>query len=210
MTTPPLVGPPPAIRPLNRRIAVAASALVLVVGGATAWWLTQDDDGSGSPLAGRPRVTDDAAGISYAIPEGWERNEEGDLVDAFTSSVTVKRANGEYGEEGAGVVLAGRGGGVPTSALKQRTETVARSNAEYFYPDGSSTLEESRAITVSDRPAHTVALKVRDSEGGPVHLRLTLIATEDSRSAFLLGIAQPDGPAERQEVDEVLESASVG
>src|SRR4051812_39770696 len=82
MTTPPPTGPPsippgggvpPApqavARPRNRRtmVAVVVSVLVLVGGAVTAWWLTRDGDGS-SP-ADRPRVTDDAAGISYAIPE---------------------------------------------------------------------------------------------------------------------------------------------
>lgn len=186
-------------------MAVVVSVLVLVGGAATAWWLTRDEDGS--PLAGRPRVTDDAAGISYAIPEGWQRNKKGDLVDAFTSSITMARTGGE---EGGSVVLAGRGGAVPKSELKERTEGVARSNAEYFYPDGRSTLEESKATTVSDRPAYTVALKVSGGEGGTGHLRLTLIAGQDSRSAFLLGIAQPTGPDEQQEVDAVLESASAG
>ncbi|GAA2336067.1 hypothetical protein [Streptomyces cuspidosporus] len=214
MTTPPLVGPPPAVpggdqaparRSRNRLVAVVLSVLVLIAGAATAWWLTRDEDGS--PLAGRPRVTDRAAGVSYAVPEGWRRDEKGDLVDAFTSSITRENTGGE---EGGGVVLAGRGGPVPRSALKERTESAARSNAEFFYPDGHSTLRESRATTVGDRPAYTVALEVRDGEGGTGHLRLTLIAARDSRSAFLLGIAQPTGPAERQEVDEVLESASAG
>jgi hypothetical protein len=219
MTTPPLVGqpsvppgggqpplPPVAARPRNRRTAVAVvvSVLVLVGGAVTAWWLTRDEDSS--PLAGRPRVTDDAAGISYAIPEGWQRDKQGDLVDAFTSSITRKSTGGE---EGGSVVVAGRGGTVAKSDLKERTESVARSNAEYFYPDGRSTLEESRATTVSDHPAHTVALKVSDGEGGTGHLRLTLIEARDGGSSFLLGIAQPTGPHEQQAVDAVLESASL-
>ncbi|MES4902226.1 MULTISPECIES: hypothetical protein [unclassified Streptomyces] len=201
---PPVPGTPG--RPGNRRttVAVVVSVLVLVGGAVTAWWLTRDEDGSA--LAGRPRVTDDAAGISYAIPEGWQRDKKGDLVDAFTSSITRKPADGE---EGGGVVLAGRGGSVAKPELKERTEGAARSNAEYFHPDGRSTVEESRATTVSDRPAYTVALKVSDDEGGAVHLRLTLITVRDGRSAFLLGIAQPTGPDE-QEVDAVLESASAG
>ncbi|MFD8386136.1 hypothetical protein ACFV2X_47850 [Streptomyces sp. NPDC059679] len=219
MTTPPLTGPPsvppgggvpPApqavARPGNGRtmVAVVVSVLVLVGGGVTAWWLTRDEDGSS--LADRPRVTDDAAGISYAIPEGWQRNKKGDLVDAFTSSITMKSTGGE---EGGSVVLAGRNGTVPKSQLKEQTEDAARSNAEYFYPDGRSTLEESRATTVSDRPAYTVALKVSDGEGGTGHLRLTLMTARDGGSSYLLGIAQPTGPQEQQEVDAVLESASL-
>ncbi|MDW6065349.1 hypothetical protein SAZ11_55555 [Streptomyces sp. FXJ1.4098] len=185
-------------------VAVVVSVLVLVGGAVTAWWLTRDEDGSS--LADRPRVTDDAAGISYAIPEGWQRNKKGDLVDAFTSSITMKSTGGE---EGGSVVLAGRAGSVPKSQLKEQTEDAARSNAEYFYPDGRSSIEESRATTVSDRPAYTVALKVSDGEGGTGHLRLTLMTARDGGSSYLLGIAQPTGPQEQQEVDAVLESASL-
>ncbi|KAK1183999.1 hypothetical protein B7755_041390 [Streptomyces sp. NBS 14/10] len=220
MTTPPLTGPPsvppgggvpPApqavARPGNRRtmVAVVVSVLVLVGGGVTAWWLTRDEDSSS--LADRPRVKDDKAGISYAIPEGWQPNKKGDLVDAFTSSITMKSTGDE--EEGGSVVLAGRAGTVPKSQLKEQTEDAARSNAEYFYPDGRSSIEESRATTVSDRPAYTVALKVSDGEGGTGHLRLTLMTARDGGSSYLLGIAQPTGPQEQQEVDAVLESASL-
>lgn len=67
---PPPPPPPPPTRRRRKALVVAVSALVLVLaaGAAGAWWLTRDEDGSA--LAGRPRVTDRASGISYAIPEG--------------------------------------------------------------------------------------------------------------------------------------------
>ncbi|MEV4927512.1 hypothetical protein [Streptomyces roseoverticillatus] len=194
----------------NRRTmvagAAAALALLLVAGGAAGWWLTRDEDTA--PFAGRPRVTDTAAGLSYAIPEGWEHEGQKELIGAFTSSVTRKRTGGE----GGGTVLAGRAGAVPQPALQRQAERAARSNAEFFYPDGSSEPEESRPTTVDGRPAHTVALKVSDGKQGtgtPGHLRLTLIAVDDSRSAFLLGVAQPGGPEESREVDKVMESVAL-
>ncbi|MBB4887290.1 hypothetical protein WEB32_03745 [Streptomyces netropsis] len=203
--------PAPAAPARKRRAAVvgvvAVLVLALVSGIAVAWYMTNDD---GGPLAGRPRVKDGAAGISYAIPEGWERNDKGGLINAFTSSVAMKgKATGADGEGGGRTVLAGRAGGIPQSSLRQQTERAARSNAEFFYPDGRSTIEESRATTVSDRPAHTVALKVNDRQGHTAHLRMTLVSVDDSRAAFLLGVTQPAGPAERREVDSVLESASL-
>ncbi|AJT62103.1 hypothetical protein T261_0413 [Streptomyces lydicus] len=198
---------PPA-RPRNRRAVVAgiiAAVVLLIAGGtATAWWLTRGEDGS--PPAGRPRVTDKAAGLSYALPEGWKERKRGGLIAAFTSSITARHAGGK----GGSMVAAGRARSMPKSALKRQAEFAARSNAEFFYPDGGSTVEESRATTVSGRPAHTVALKVNDGEGGATgHLRLTLIAVDDSHSSFLLGLAQPADEAERQELDGVLESASL-
>ncbi|MGX8904509.1 hypothetical protein ACR820_04395 [Streptomyces netropsis] len=203
----------PAAPARNRRAAVAGVVAVLVLalvcGLAVTWFMTRED---GGPLAGRPRVTDGAAGISYAIPEGWERNDKGGLINAFTSSVAMKRTASDTrtDDEGGGrTVLAGRAGGIPQSSLRPQTERAARSNAEFFYPDGRSTIEESRATTVSDRPAHTVVLKVNDRQGHTSHLRMTLISVDDRRSAFLLGITQPAGPTERREVDSVLESASL-
>ncbi|MEV6674257.1 hypothetical protein [Streptomyces sp. NPDC051162] len=198
--------PHPPVRARSRGIVVAAvvAALIFLLAGgsATAWWLTRSDDGS--PLAGRPRVTDGAAGISYAIPEGWDTGGK-HLIDAFTSSIGKKHAEGT----GGGAVLAGKAGDVPEQGLKRAAEQAARSNAEFFYPDGSSTLEETRPTTVSGRPAHTVALKVNDGKGAIGHLRMTVIAAHEGRGAFLLGITQPADPAARQEVDAVLESASV-
>ncbi|MFC5149973.1 hypothetical protein [Streptomyces aureoversilis] len=224
--------PAPAGRPGHRRKlvtgAVAALVLLLVAGVAAGWWLTREEDSS--PFAGRPRVTDGAAGLSYAIPEGWEHEEGKKLIGAFTSSVTKEHAGTGTGtgsgtgsgtgasSEGGSTVLAGRAAAVPQAALQQQAERAARSNAVFFYPEGSSEVAESRPTTAGGRPAHTVALRVSEGKrgsavpegaGGTGHLRLTLIAVDDSRSAFLLGIAQPGGPVEAREVDQVMESASL-
>ncbi|PNE34553.1 hypothetical protein AF335_08315 [Streptomyces eurocidicus] len=183
-------------------MAGSVAALVLAVGGGGAWWLTRGD---GDPLAGRPRVSDDAAGLSYAIPEGWEHSDRDKLIGAFTSSVGTSGDD----REGGSTVLAGRAGAIPEEALKPRAERAARSNAVFFAPDGRSVQEESRATEVSGRPAHTVVLRLDDGKGGVGHLRMTVVKVDDSRSAFLLGIAQPAGPGERRTVDAVLESAAV-
>ncbi|MFF3938872.1 hypothetical protein [Streptomyces phaeofaciens] len=180
-------------------------AVVLLLAGAgfAAWRATARD--GGGPLDGRPRVSDAAAGISYGIPEGWKAGDEEDLIDAFTSTVSRR-----MDEDGGCFVLAGRGGAVPQDRLEARAEAAARSNAEFFYPEGGSRIEESRAVEVDGRPAHTVALKVTDGEGAAAgHVRLTLVSVDDSRSAFLLGVAQPGGTQEEREVDAVLESAAL-
>ncbi|MEU5091402.1 hypothetical protein [Streptomyces sp. NPDC021356] len=216
MTTPPSAAcprPPAPTPPLpsgqrrTRRawISGAVGALILVLlAGATAWWLTQDDDSS--PPAGRPRVTDTdtVAGLSYAVPEGWKRNDGKDLIHAFTSSITTAGPDGH----GGAAVLAGRGGPVDVSALRQRTETAARSNAEFFHPDGKSTVEESRAASVSGRFAYTVVLSVHDESGKAARMRLTVVARSSDRSAFLLGITASPEPTADREVDAVLAGAT--
>ncbi|MFK8911818.1 hypothetical protein, partial [Streptomyces sp. YS-3] len=108
-----------------------------------------------------------------------------------------------------GAVLAGRGAPLDESALRARTETAARSNAEFFYPDGTSSMEESRATKVSGRPAYTVVLRTQDESGRAGRLRLTIVARGEDRSAFLLGVTEAPESAESREVDAVLADAAV-
>lgn len=201
-------------------VVAAVVAFVLVVGGAVAWWVTRDE---GGPFAGRPRVNDEKAGLSYAIPEGWQRNED-KLLDAFTSAVTRKGpeetddTDGADDPEGGGAtgatVLAGRSGAVPHAELRRQTERAASSNAEFFCPDGRRTLHESEATTVSDRPAHTVVLTVAHRACGTLHLRMTVISVDDNRSAFLIGLAyghvrETGREQGRRLADAVIKDASV-
>ncbi|MGX1131173.1 hypothetical protein RKD49_003363 [Streptomyces glaucescens] len=207
MTTTPVLQQPPTSpkrrpKPAVTVVSALVLALALAAGGFTLWRATHD--GEDGPLAGRPRVEDTAAGLSYALPEGWKRS-DGDLIDSFTSSITHEHTDGE----GGSVVLAGRGGAVPDAGLKTYTERWARSNAEFFYPDGSSTVTRSEPITTDGRPAHTVALRVADQEGSTGHLRLTVITVDDTRTAFLLTVVQPATAPENETADAVLESAAV-
>ncbi|MGA4841625.1 hypothetical protein [Streptomyces sp. G45] len=230
MTTPPSppLPPPPAYAPPGyapvpgrrgpgRAALVALVVAALLAAGFGAWWWTRDGDDD--LLAGRPWATDLKAGVSYRIPEGWERKDKG-LIGAFTMTIrTADRdtgagegsgSGGDAGGEGSyGMVLSGRADPVPESALKARTESAARSNAVFFYPDGSSEVTESTATTVSGRPAHTTVLAVKDGEGGTAHLRLTLTAADANRSVFLLGVAKPGQGSEQPLTDAVLESAKL-
>ncbi|WP_190138926.1 hypothetical protein [Streptomyces longispororuber] len=212
MPTPPLVPPPPppyAPTRSGRRwrgaVVTAVIAAVVAAGLGTWWWMRDDD-----PLAGRPRVTDTKAGLSYGIPEGWKHDGKKKLISAFTTGMTKKSHEDAYGKDtDGGFVAAGEAGRVPEAALAGQTERAARSNAVFFYPEGSSELKESKATTVDGHTAHTVALAVKDGEGGTAHLRLTLIITDENDTAFLLGLGTPGTGPEREEVDTVLSTATV-
>ncbi|MCE0447228.1 hypothetical protein LT493_31590 [Streptomyces tricolor] len=84
-------------------------ALLLVVAGGVAAvrWVRGGDDG---PLAGRPRVTDTRAGLSYGVPEGWKHDAAQDkkLIGAFSSQ--IGNAPAAKSAETGGTVLAGRAG----------------------------------------------------------------------------------------------------
>ncbi|QDQ11823.1 hypothetical protein [Streptomyces spectabilis] len=220
MTTPPSqapVPPPPPYAPQpsppgrapgrSRRWGIVAVVVVALLGaGLGGWWWSKDGDDD--PLAGRPWATDLKAGVSYRLPEGWKRDKE-DLVDAFTSSIRTE-AKGEEGEDSRfGMVLTGRGGAVAESDLKAQTERAARSNAEFFNPDGSAEQTESEPTTVGGHPAHTVVLVMKGGEGGETHLRLTVISADAARSVFLMGVAKPGAGDEQETADAVLESAKV-
>ncbi|HZF89435.1 hypothetical protein [Streptomyces sp.] len=194
--------PPRARRgPALASTLIVTLVLALAGGGYAAWRTLHGED---EPLAGRPRVDDTTAGLSYAVPEGWQRG-DGDLISSFTSSLTHEHP----GAEGGSVVLAGRGDAVPRSELGPSAERWARSNAVFFHPEGRSAVTESEATTVDGRPAHTVTLKVTDGENGTGRLRMTLIAVSDDRTAFLLSVVQPATEAEKRTADLVLRSAAL-
>ncbi|MFF9157923.1 hypothetical protein ACF1AB_37510 [Streptomyces sp. NPDC014846] len=186
-------------------------ALLLVVAcGAAALWSTRG--GESGPLAGRPRVTDTRAGLSYGVPGGWKHDpaKDRDLIDAFSSQITRNPGtdHGAAATTGA-TVLAGRAGRpVSRADLRRTTETAARSNAEFFFPDRPATLEDSHTTTVDGRPAHTAVLRVTGDTGG--RLEMTLLTAPGGRTSFLLGVVtgEPD-PALVEDLHDVLASTTV-
>ncbi|MFG3010007.1 hypothetical protein ACGFZB_06015 [Streptomyces cinerochromogenes] len=200
--------PPPAPARSRRRVVVAGViALLLVVAGvaATLWWVRGGEDG---PLAGRPRVTDTRAGLSYGIPEGWKHDaaKDGKLIGAFSSQIS----NATTASESGGTVLAGRAGQtVPRAGLKRTTESAARSNAEFFFPDKPATLEESHATTLDGQPAHTAVLRIQ-GEDGTARLEMTVVTIHGERTSFLLGLTTGEAdPSLARDVDAVLATATV-
>lgn len=190
-------------------------ALLLVVAcGAAALWSTRG--GESGPLAGRPRVTDTRAGLSYGVPDGWKHDpaKDRDLIDAFSSQITRIPGTDPGTDHGAAAttgatVLAGRAGRpVSRADLRRTTEAAARSNAEFFFPDRPATLEDSHTTTVDGRPAHTAVLRVTGDTGG--RLEMTLLTAPGGRTTFLLGVVtgEPD-PALVEDLHDVLASTTV-
>ncbi|MFF4574550.1 hypothetical protein [Streptomyces sp. NPDC001410] len=205
----PAQAPQPAPRRPRRRLLVGAVALILVAACAVAavWWSKGEEN---DPLAGRPRVTDTRAGLSYAVPEGWKHDaaKDKDLIDAFSS--TMSRTSGAA-SSGGGTVLAGRAGQtVPRAELRRAAESAARSNAEFFYPDRPATLEESHATEVDSRPAHTAVLRIRNGDDGTARLEMTLVTVDDERTAFLLAVTTDEADTQiTADIHAVVADATV-
>ncbi|MFM9369629.1 hypothetical protein [Streptomyces sp. Da 82-17] len=178
---------------------IAAVVLALLAAVGVAWWLLRDQ----SPLAGRPRVTDKAAGVSYGIPEGWKQN-KGELLSAFTSTIDKKPVDGKKWA----TVIAGRGNAVPEAELKAQTERYAWSNAEFFSPNEPSKLLKSEPTTVDGRAAHAATVRMEDGDGGKLYMRMTVVSVNDSRAVFLLGLFAEPGTPEEADADAVVASAS--
>ncbi|MEV7128003.1 hypothetical protein [Streptomyces sp. NPDC093260] len=201
------VGPPapPARRSSRALLAGLVAVLVPAVIGGAVWWVNRGEDG---PLAGRPRVTDAEAGLSYAVPEDWRHDaaKDEDLIDSFSSQMTRKaEADGPSSAFMAGP--AGRP--VAPADLTRATETAARSNAEFFFPDQSATLQESRSATVGGRPAHTTVLRVTTGDGDTAYLEMTVVTVDSTHTGFLLGVTTGGAPQDSalRELDEITASA---
>ncbi|MEU6671374.1 hypothetical protein [Streptomyces sp. NPDC046727] len=201
--------PQPARARSRRWVVAGLVAVLLVVAGAAAAvrWARGGDPG---PLAGRPRVTDSHAGLSYAVPEGWKHDaaEDKKLIGAFSSRISNFSSAGDTGT--GGTVLAGRAGQtVPRADLGRMTESVARSNAEFFFPDQPATLAESRDTIVDGQPAHTAVVRIK-GEDGPARLEMTVVTIHGERTSFLLGLSTGAAdPAVAQDVEAVLAGATV-
>ncbi|GHI01915.1 hypothetical protein AQI88_17240 [Streptomyces cellostaticus] len=171
---------------------LAALCLVAACAAAAAWWTERKGN---DPLAGRPRVTDTRAGLSYAVPDGWQHDAAKDkhLVDAFSSQIS--KTSGAP-SSGGGTVLTGRAGQVvPRADLRRAAESAARSNAEFFFPDQRATVEESHAAELDGEPAYTVALRIRNGDDGTSRLEMTLVTVHGERTAFLLGLTTDEADA---------------
>ncbi|GGW77135.1 hypothetical protein GCM10010503_63750 [Streptomyces lucensis JCM 4490] len=181
--------------------------LVVVAAAAAARWTREED---ADPLAGRPRVTDTRAGLTYGVPEGWRHDPVKDkgLIDAFTSQIT-SRTHGASTTSGGTVVAGPAGRPVPRADLRRTTESAARSNAGFFFPDRPATLEESRATLVDGRPAHTAVLRVPGDDGG-ARLEMTLVNVDGGHTSFLLGLVsgEPDA-ALTADLHDVVASTAV-
>nr|WP_062335914.1 hypothetical protein [Herbidospora sakaeratensis] len=144
-------------------------------------------------------VTDELAGLTYPIPPGWH---EGALapVTGFTSvAVNDDRAT----------VMARPGEKLdaadPRPALLKLAETYSRL---LLQGDTVDVIEDEK-VEIGGRTGHTRAMRAeyRDVVNQPAFLRVTVLTAEEGRSVVLLGLAHPDDPVSRREIDTIMAGA---
>ncbi|MBO3744515.1 hypothetical protein J5X84_00450 [Streptosporangiaceae bacterium NEAU-GS5] len=142
------------------------------------------------------RVTDSLAGVTYTLPPGWS---EGPVapVTGFTS--VAARSD-------LATVMARPGVVVPATDLRGALLDLSE-----LY--GRLLLHGDKVDVVDDRAmpgggwTRAVRAEYRDVVNQPAYLRVTLLTRPDGHTVMLLGLAHPDQPGLRTEVDQVMAGA---
>ncbi|GLX98166.1 hypothetical protein [Herbidospora sp. NBRC 101105] len=194
--------PPPRRIPRRLRrlllIALVSLGAGAVIGGVVFFVLNRPE-APVETVAETVLVTDRLAGLTYPIPAGWH---EGALapVTGFTSvAVNDDRAT----------VMARPGDKLdaadPRPALLKLAETYSRL---LLHGDTIDVVEDKK-VEIGGRTGHTRAVRAgyRDVVNQPAFLRVTVLTAEEGRSVVMLGLAHPDDPAARREIDTIMTGA---
>ncbi len=140
-------------------------------------------------------VADPAAGVSYPLPQGWRRG----TVPPVTGFTSVATAGG------SALVMTRPADSVAVSGPRAATLDLADLYGRLLLHGDTVDVVDDRPITVGGYSGHSRALRAgyTDVVNQPSYLRVTLL-TKDDRSVVVLGLAQPDDPARRAEIDAVV------
>ncbi|RCG30862.1 hypothetical protein DQ384_12880 [Sphaerisporangium album] len=143
-------------------------------------------------------VADATAGVTYPLPRGWIRGAV-PPVTGFTSVAAL---------EDAALVMARPGGaGDSVAVLGPRAAAIALTDLYGRLLLHGDTVEvvDDRWLSVGGYTGHSRALRATytDVVNRPSYLRVTLL-TKDDRSVVVVGLAQPDEPGRRAEIDAVV------
>jgi hypothetical protein len=140
-------------------------------------------------------VVDAAAGVSYRLPAGWRRGTV-PPVTGFTSVATL---------DGSALVMARPGESVAVSGPRAATLELADLYGRLLLHGDTVTVVDDRSVTVAGYTGHSRALRATytDVVNQPSYLRVTLLS-KGGRSVVFVGLAQPDDPKRRSEIDAVV------
>jgi hypothetical protein len=190
--------PPPRRTPRwLRRLLVAVLALTAasaVIGAVVVTILSRAE--SAPPTM----VRDPLAGVSYALPPGWNAG-----VVAPVTGFTSVSARGDLA-----TVMARPGERVDPPNLRSAVIGLSDLYAQLLLHGDKVSVVDDRAVTVNGRPGHTRAVRAeyRDVVNEPAFMRVTLLTRLEGGSTVLLGLAHPDDPRARADIEAVMTGAS--
>ncbi|MCT9929116.1 hypothetical protein N5079_02655 [Planotetraspora sp. A-T 1434] len=144
-------------------------------------------------------VTDPLAGVSYSLPKGWTEG-----VVAPVTGFTSVAADGDLA-----TVMARPGDGVDPPNLRSAVLDLSELYTRLLLHGDKVDVVDDRAVTVNGRPGHTRAIRAeyRDVVNQPAFMRVTLLTRPDGKSTVMLGLAHPDEPRTRADIEAVMSGA---
>ncbi|WP_214106540.1 hypothetical protein [Acrocarpospora catenulata] len=142
------------------------------------------------------QVDDGLAGISFPLPRGWQRG-----VLAPVTGFTSVAANRDLA-----TAMARPGDPVDPSALRPALVDLTDLYARLLLHGDKLDVVEDKAVTIGGRAGHTRALRAEytDVVNQPAFLRVTLLTAPSGGSVVVLGLAHPDDPRSRADIDSIM------
>ncbi|TLP55605.1 hypothetical protein [Microbispora triticiradicis] len=141
-------------------------------------------------------IHDQVAGVAYTLPPEWREG-----VVAPVSGFTTVAARGD-----SATVMARPGDPVDPPGLRSEVIDLSDLYARLLLHGDKVEVLDDRAVTVGGRPGHTRAVRAEYSDvvNEPAFMRVTLLTRSDGGSTVLLGLAHPDQPRSRAEIEGLM------
>ncbi|WP_433253253.1 hypothetical protein ACQPYK_09550 [Streptosporangium sp. CA-135522] len=181
-------------RRLPGLVALVAGAGVVIAGAVLAPRIL--------PASAPPatRVSDPDAGVGYPLPQGWRAG----TVPPVTAFTAVAGSDGTAGGDGVATVMS-RPVEPAADARKAAVELADLYARLLLHGDEVEVVDE-RPVTVGGRTGYSRSLRAeyRDVVNRPAYLRVVFLTGAAGRPVVMMGMAQPDDPRLRAEIDTVI------
>ncbi|OPG12038.1 hypothetical protein [Microbispora sp. GKU 823] len=141
-------------------------------------------------------IHDQIAGVAYTLPPQWREG-----VVAPVTGFTSVAARGD-----SATVMARPGDRVDPPNLRSAVIDLSDLYTQLLLHGDKVEVLDDRAVTVGGRPGHTRAVRAEytDVVNEPAFMRVTLLTRPEGGSTVLLGLAHPDSPQSRAEIEGLM------
>ncbi|MFJ2031276.1 hypothetical protein [Streptosporangium sp. NPDC087985] len=176
---------------LLRPVALVVCAGAVIAGGVVL--VPRILPSSPPPVSSPATVSDPLAGVDYPLPAGWRAGAV-PPVTGFTSVV---------GSEGAATVMVRPA--EPVNDVHKATVELADLYTRLLLHGDEVKVVDDRAVTVGERAGHSRSLRAEyEDVNRPSYLRVVFLTGSGGPPVVVVGMAQPDGPRLRDEIDTVI------